>query len=153
MEEKAKHRLVGLKSECSCTTWGPPKHLLIEIPHSWGMGKDQFKQEPRVRSWQASRDLHQTKMPPCVPELPRAGNPEAGLSINGDRTARLGRKSPEAGSFQGKVPQDSFCLVLTSVSTSLKPPLELSLTEHIDREKLSRQHPQDVARDFLPTTP
>jgi hypothetical protein len=87
------------------------------------MGKDQFKQEPRVRLWQASWDVHQTKVLLCVPELPRAGDPEAGLSIHGDMTWRLGRKSLEAGSFQGKVPKASFFWVLTSVSTSLKQPL------------------------------
>lgn len=113
---------MGLKADSSCT-WGPPKHLLTEIAHSRGMGKDQSKREARARSWQASRDVDQTKMLLCVPELPRVGSPEAGLSISGDMTTRLGRKGPEAGSFQGKVPKASFCLVLTSVSTSLKQPL------------------------------
>lgn len=74
------------------------------------MGKDQSKQKQRVSSWQASWDMHQTKMLLCVPELPRVGNPEAALSISVDRLQGWEGKAWKAGSFQGKVPKSQFLL-------------------------------------------
>lgn len=99
-------------------------------PNKLGGEKRPVQTGPRVRSCWPDGPWIRLKRCSVLLSFPGPASSEGTLHVSGDMTTGLRRKSPEARSFQGKVPRASFCMAPPCVS----PP----------RSSLCSYHPQST---------